>query len=271
MANPIQTIAFLYPGAMGASLARTLHERQPHLTLLTDVSSRSESTISRSEAAGLIDTPLEEIVQRADLIISILPPSQALELAREVVALLQATPRASNTSSGEQHGTVRPPLIYLDANAISPGSTTELSKILEPLDIPFIDGCVIGLPATPEGHDPKIYLSSDPKWATQLDQVAEALSGRKFTGAGAADGADADGQGLKVRVMRDAGEGAASALKMCYGGINKGATGLTSLVVLGEWALRWYQDLFLSGILCLVTPLGPIIRSCVCCCTHTRR
>lgn len=213
----IQRIAFLYPGAMGASLAHTLHTRQSHLTLLTDVSGRSQSTISRSEAAGLINTPLAEIVQRSDLIVSILPPSEALALAKSFVSHLDGRPASHS------------PPIYLDANAISPASVKTLADILSPHNVPFIDGCVIGLPAR-EGHDPKLYLSADEKWEKELQAVAEALRGSSQAGE--------DGKGLKVRVMDRAGEGAASALKMCYGGINKGVIGLASIMIMGACLSR---------------------------------
>ena len=63
-----KTIAFLYPGAMGASLAWTLHTRIPGLTLLTSLGSRSEATRARATEVGLTDVPLDELVDRSDII-----------------------------------------------------------------------------------------------------------------------------------------------------------------------------------------------------------
>lgn len=203
---PLETIAFLYPGAMGASLARTLHIRQPQLTLLTSLSARSQITLDRASSSGLINVPLEGLVDRADVIISILPPSAAIALATEVVAALP--------------NRRRPPPIYIDANAISPTTVSHLSTLLAPAKVPFIDGAVLGLPAT-DTFDPKIYLSSAKEWEVHMKEVVQVLGG------------DGEGKGLRIEVLDGAGEGAASALKMCYGGINKGFTGLAALMVLG--------------------------------------
>lgn len=207
----IKTVAFLYPGAMGSSLARTLHTRQPQLTLLTSLSARSPATLERSSTSGLQNVPLPELVQRSDVIISILPPSAAMTSVHEILAVL------SHRSSPN-------PPIYIDANAISPGTVSEISALLAPHQIPFIDAAVLGLPAS-ETFDPKIYLSSAKAWDKQMREVVSAIGGGR------------DGNGLNIEVLEDGGEGAASALKMCYGGINKGYTGLASLIVLGESAL----------------------------------
>ena len=205
---PVRTIAFLYPGSMGATLAQTLHHRQPSLTLLTSLSARSPATSERATSSGLINVPLRELVSRSDVIISILPPSASLTLAREV---LSALPYRSDPS----------PPVYIDANAISPGTVTELSSLFKPHKMPFIDGGVVGGPAR-KGYDPKIYLSSAKEWEGHMKAVVNVLGGGE------------DGQGLKIEVLEGAGEGAASALKMSYGGINKGCVGLASLIVLGE-------------------------------------
>ena len=204
----IRTVAFLYPGAMGASLAFTLHKRQPHLTLLTSLSARSTATLDRAASSGLENVSLTELVDRSDVIMSILPPSAAVTLAQEV---LGALPNRTNPI----------PPIYIDANAISPTTCSEISQLLSSHDIPFIDGGVLGLPAT-DTFDPKIYFSCAKQWESQMKEVVDVLGG----GGG--------GRGLKIEVLQGAGEGAASALKMCYGGINKGYTGLASLIVLGE-------------------------------------
>ena len=221
----IKTIGFLYPGAMGASLAWRLHQRQPHLTLLTNLSSRSQATTKRSEAAGLQDVSLADVATRSDIIISILPPSAAITLAKEILAVL---PRDKKP-------------VYVDANAISPGTVSEIAKLLKERNLPFIDGSVIGGPAK-EGYDPKIYLSTAKEYDGILEQVGEVLSG------------GAQGKGLKIEVMTGAGEGAASALKMAYGGIAKGTTGLAAIMVLCEYQFCPRIDI-LEGIKTLMLGL----------------
>jgi len=207
--TPIRTIAFLYPGAMGASLARTLHIRQPRLTLLTSLSTRSQATLDRASSSGLHNVPLPELVDRSDVIISILPPSAAFTLVQEVITALP-------------HRKSLIPSVYIDANAISPTTVTQMSALLQPHKIPFIDGGVLGLPAT-DMWDPKIYLSSAQQWERHMQEVVQVLGG------------GGEGKGLKIEVLEGAGEGAGSALKMCYGGINKGFNGLAALIVMGEW------------------------------------
>ena len=173
---------------MGASLAQTIHTRQPHLTLLTSITGRSQSTIDRATSAGLTNVSLDQLVAKADIIISISSPSAALTLATDIINVLSS-----------RNG---PPPIYVDANAVSPGTMSELAKILEPREIPLIDGGVIGDPAR-QGHDPTIYRSSSSKYTTQMKMVTEVLSGGER------------GKGLKVDVLEITGEGAASALK-CF-------------------------------------------------------
>jgi hypothetical protein len=207
--NPAKTIAFLYPGSMGASLAHLLSQVKPELTLLTSLSSRSQATIDRASASGLTNVPLEELTSRSDIILSILPPSSALTLAREITAILPSSSR-------------RVPPIYIDANAIAPTTVTELAGILKPHAVPFIDGSILGGPAK-DGYCPRLYLSADQKWENELKLVESVLGGWKD-----------NRNGIDVKVMHGAGEGAASALKMCYGGINKGYTGIATLMVLGK-------------------------------------
>ncbi|WWD17506.1 hypothetical protein CI109_101947 [Kwoniella shandongensis] len=213
----ISTIAFLYPGAMGASLARVLHQRHPHLTLLTSLTNRSQSTLDRATASGLQNVSLSELVTRSDLIISILPPSAALTLAREIVEIIPTVTRQS----------VKLP-IYIDANAISPDTVSDLAGILRLCKIPFIDGSVIGLPAKEDGSFvPKLYLSAAPEVEETMGEVVRVLNG--------GDDVEA-GKGLRVFAMEGAGEGGASALKMCYGGINKGLIGLGTIAILAAQA-----------------------------------
>jgi 3-hydroxyisobutyrate dehydrogenase-like beta-hydroxyacid dehydrogenase len=231
---PINTVAFLYPGSMGESLARTLSQRLPHLTLLTSLSGRSSSTRQRALDSGLTDVPFSDLVARSDVIISILPPSEAVPLARQVIADLDLSARPASS-----------PLIYLDANAISPSTASEISSLLRQGGIPFVDGCVIGGPAR-EGYDPKIYISAGKGYEHHMRDLAHVLTG------------GAPGKGLKIEMLEDAGEGAASALKMCYGGTTKGTTALATMLVLGESAGFAYPCLPISPSPCL--PAYPPLR-----------
>ena len=72
-------VAVIAPGAMGAAVGQRLADHG--VKVLTSLKGRSESTVTRARAAGMIAASDEEIAA-ADFILSILPPGDALALAR---------------------------------------------------------------------------------------------------------------------------------------------------------------------------------------------
>src|SRR5947209_1060988 len=97
------TIGILYPGELGAALGRLL--AGAGLAVVTTVEGRSPRTIALCREAGLPVVPsAQEVVERADLVLSVVPPARALDVARRVAEL-----RTKNA---------RP--IYVDLNSISP-------------------------------------------------------------------------------------------------------------------------------------------------------
>lgn len=157
---PISTVAFLYPGATGASLARVLAARRPHLKLVTSLQGRSQATISRAESCGLINVPFADLIAQSDVILSILPPSSAVSLAKKVIAHVKPEKKP----------------IFIDANAISPETAAQISSIFEAEDIPFIDGCIIGFPATEDFSSiPKLYLSASAERENLMQEVVPNL------------------------------------------------------------------------------------------------
>ena len=99
--------------------------------------------------------------------------------------------------------------LFCDANAVSPATTHRLADLVTGAGGRFVDGAVIGGPPA-DGYDgPRLYLA----------------------GEHAAEVAALGGRGLDVRVL-DGPVGAASALKMCYGGLNKGVIALATAVLL---------------------------------------
>lgn len=189
----------------GCSLARVLAARRPHLKLVTSLQGRSQATISRAESCGLINVPFADLIAQSDVILSILPPSSAVSLAKKVIAHVKPEKKP----------------IFIDVNAISPETAAQISSIFEAEDIPFIDGCIIGFPATEDFSSiPKLYLSASAERENLMQEVVQTLSGGE------------GGKGMKVRPMEGSGVGGASALKMCYGGINKAVSGLAAAMVL---------------------------------------
>jgi 3-hydroxyisobutyrate dehydrogenase-like beta-hydroxyacid dehydrogenase len=123
---------------MGHSVGSVLrHYDMPVITCLAGRSYRSAELASK---ADLSDVPtMEDLVTRADLFLSIVPPARATEVASSVAAALQAT--------GSE-------LIYVDCNAISPETTREVGRIVESAGARFVDGGIIGPPPKVDGPPP---------------------------------------------------------------------------------------------------------------------
>src|SRR5581483_4011231 len=96
------TVAVIAPGAMGAGTGRRLADNG--VRVLTSLKGRSGATAARAKAAGMADAGDDEIA-RADFILAILPPGDALALAQRFVPALTA----SNAKP-----------VYVDCNAINP-------------------------------------------------------------------------------------------------------------------------------------------------------
>lgn len=156
--------------------------------VLTMVSGRSAATKARAEAAGMVSAGLEEIAA-AGVILSVVPPGIADETAERIAA---AIPKGHTP-------------IYLDLNAISPKRSQAIAEIVETAGALFVDGGIIGGPPRPGSGGPRLYVSG--QTAMDLLWLSEV--------------------GLDVRPI-EGGVGAASALKMCYGAMTKGLTGITA-------------------------------------------
>ncbi len=102
-------IGLLHPGEMGAAVGR-LPGRPGHRVLWVPAG-RSAATAGRAAAAGLAAADsVAVLAAAADVIVSVCPPHAALATARAVAAA------------------ARFPGIYLDANAISPGTAREVAR-----------------------------------------------------------------------------------------------------------------------------------------------
>lgn len=171
------TVGLLHPGEMGAAVGSALRERGE--TVLWASAGRSPATAGRAEAAGLEDAgDAEELRRRCEILLSICPPHAALDVAR---------------AAAEFAG------IYVDANAISPGTAREIAR----LQTRFVDGGVVGPPPTRPGTT-RLYLSG-----AEAGQVAALFAGTR----------------VEARVV-SAEPGTASAVKAAYAGWTKGSAAL---------------------------------------------
>jgi 3-hydroxyisobutyrate dehydrogenase-like beta-hydroxyacid dehydrogenase len=137
----------------------------------------------------------DSLIDGADFFLSICPPGEAVALAQR---LAPALTRA------------RKKPIYVDCNAISPATALKIGAVLEPTGCRYVDGGIIGPPPQPNATGTRIYVS----------------------GAGAKEVARLSAFGVPFPVL-DGPVGAASALKMSYGGITKGFTAIAVAMVLG--------------------------------------
>jgi putative dehydrogenase len=186
------TIAILAPGAMGAGIG--LHLVEGGATVLTNLDRRSAASRARAEQAGMKEAPLV-LIAEADLVLSIVPPGEAVSLAERLAPVLKQSRRKP---------------VFVDANAVSPATVARVAAALAGTGSAIIDGCIIGAPPGPRGKSPAFYVSGDPEGSTEPLRR----------------------HGLDLKVM-DAPFGAASALKLAYAMCTKGVTALAAGMVLG--------------------------------------
>lgn len=128
----MRRIALLSPGGLGAAIGRALaaagHE------VFCDISGRSEQTRRRAVEAGLVlTTSLSEAIDACDVILSFVPPAQALSVARQVAGRLSE--RDILTCS-------RP--LYVDGNSISPLTAQKILDALAPAGVTSAKVSVFG-------------------------------------------------------------------------------------------------------------------------------
>jgi 3-hydroxyisobutyrate dehydrogenase-like beta-hydroxyacid dehydrogenase len=194
----IRTIGVLAPGEMGQAVGRVL--REGDLQVITCLAGRSARTIARASAAGMIGVPDDAaLVREADLLLAILPPAAAREVAERIATVVRST---------------RADLTYVDCNAIAPQTSRDCATILLDAGARYIDAGIIGGPPVPGRPGPRLYVSG-PDATTMLQLRAH---------------------GLDVRVA-GAEVGQASGLKLCYATLTKGLTALATEALVAGHAL----------------------------------
>jgi 3-hydroxyisobutyrate dehydrogenase-like beta-hydroxyacid dehydrogenase len=205
-------IAIMSIGEMGYHWAKLL--KQHGAEVLTYDGHRSDVTRKRAENAGVKQTgSLNELCAGADLIVSIVVPSAASEIAAEI-ARAAAHARRKN-------------LVYFDANAISPMTAEKINQVLSEAGVKFVDGCIIGS-------------------AAKMDKGTVVYA----SGAEATRILDLGAYGLTVQVL-GSGVSQASAFKVVYAGLTKGLQGLFVELLMGaktfgllDEILKRYDDSF---------------------------
>ncbi len=135
------TIGLISPGDMGASVGAAAASNGHRVLWAGD--GRSDLTRQRAERGQLEDcNTLENLVTQADIILSVCPPHDAINVADQVIAL------GFNK-------------LYLEGNAISPPLTRSIESKLTGAGAEVVDGGIVGGPAWDAASNTRLYLSGD--------------------------------------------------------------------------------------------------------------
>jgi len=199
----IEHVGVMSPGDMGQAVASQIKAKG--LNVYTALEHRSERTKELAREVGLIDVgSLGELVARCDVVLSVMDPGSAVAFARDISAAIRSAGRHT---------------LVVDCNAIAPNTAREIAGLVQQAGGHFLDGGIIGPP--PRG---------------------KAKTNLYVCGPGAADLEQLAGPQLIVHVIGD-GVADASALKMCYGALNKGTQALWLEVLIAA------QRLGVAGLL----------------------
>jgi 3-hydroxyisobutyrate dehydrogenase-like beta-hydroxyacid dehydrogenase len=200
---------------MGAGVGRRLTDSG--VKVLTSLKGRSEETLARAKAAGMVGAGDDEIAA-ADFILSILPPGDAVALAERFAPAL----KASNAKP-----------VYVDCNAINPRTVERVAAALAPTECPFVDAGIIGSPPPPLPDPPPQSMEDRIKGSPRL--YASGPAAPRF--------ATLREYGLDVRVLQGA-LSTASAMKMSYAGITKGTQAIGAAMMLAATRAGTADELF---------------------------
>lgn len=203
MTNTSPRVGIMSAGDMGSGFGSVLHAQG--IEVFTCLAGRSDFTRLRATEAGFTDCPdLERLVSSVDLFLSVLVPSEATQLAKDVAAAMKRTGATP---------------AYADLNAIAPNTVLEIEGIIRDAGAAFIDGGIIGGPPR-EGYSPHIAVSGPDVG------LIEVLRDRAL---------DIRVTGPKV--------GQASGLKMVYAASTKGTTALWTELLTAARAMGLYDAL----------------------------
>jgi len=183
----IRNVGVVSPGDMGQAIAGRLKESG--LNVYAALEGRSERTRTLAREAGLTDCgSMEKLIAACELVLSVINPGEALNVAREVAAAMRKTGRR---------------IAFADLNAVSPQTARDTDRMIRDAGGMFIDGGIIGPPPRGEKDKPRIYVSGPDAYL--LEQIHH--------------------PNLLIRVLSER-VGDASGVKMCYAAMTKGTTAL---------------------------------------------
>jgi 3-hydroxyisobutyrate dehydrogenase-like beta-hydroxyacid dehydrogenase len=196
------TVAIVSPGDMGQAVGALL--AHGGCRVVVTLAGRSSRTRALAQKAALTEVAtLRDLVREADILLSIVPPASALDVAHEVASALLAT---------------RTRVVFVDCNAIAPATVRQVAETIAPTGSGLVDVGIVGGPPR-DASSPRLYASGPDR-----GRLAALVAA-----------------GLDVRVL--GGEiGEASAVKMCYAALTKGTTAIATELLVAARRLGVYQN-----------------------------
>jgi len=199
----IKKIGIVSPGDMGHVVGQVLIHNGLEVTACLD--RRSLRTKQLAREVGIVDLlSYEDLVQKSDLILSILVPAQAVKAAEKVAKAIERT---------------QTEILYVDCNAISPNTVKQIDQTITNSGGSFLDASIIGPPPRRDGSTRFYASGSNVEQLCILNQY----------------GLDIRPLGSKI--------GSASAIKMCYASLTKGLTALCAELLTAAEILGVSADL----------------------------
>lgn len=178
----IQTVAIIAQGDMGAGTGGQLVRHG--LRVITNLSGRSARSQALAKQAGMEDVHDDAaLIQEAEIFLSILPPGQAVALAKNLAAHIKSAGRN---------------ILFADCNAVAPTTKEEIREIVEQAGAKFVDVGILGDPPSPKKNKTRYYASGP-----HVEEFAELK----------AFGLNIIGCGDEI--------GRAAAIKMCFASMTK--------------------------------------------------
>lgn len=175
------------------------------LRVITNLTGRSARSRGLAGQAGMEDLGDDDaLVRHADMFLSILPPGQAVALARQMAPHIEA-------SGGR--------ILYADCNAVAPTTKKEIQAIVEPAGARFVDVGILGDPPSPERNPTRYYASGS---------HADEFAGLKD-------------HGLNIMTCGDE-IGRAAAIKMCFASMTKTMIAVAAETFAAAEALGVYDE-----------------------------
>jgi 3-hydroxyisobutyrate dehydrogenase-like beta-hydroxyacid dehydrogenase len=199
----VQKVGLLSPGDMGHVVGGVLLKNS--MPVITCLDGRSDRTRELAKKAGIeLVATYEQLVQDADLILSILVPSEAGRAAEKVARALRNTQER---------------IVYVDCNAIAPSTVKLIAEMIQAAGSHFVDAGIIGPPPREKGTT-RFYASGSEAGCF------EALAAN----------------GLDVRIIGTE-VGQASGIKMTYAALTKGTIALTTELLVAAWRMGLFESL----------------------------